>query len=339
MAERIAQPEDEAQALAAVALAFSQAGEPGQARPVAERVVSQLRAAEVGSRLVALKQVAEMLARAGESDLAAQAAEDMIHDLQQSGLGEGFTLGKLLAATALTYMSPDTDLAGLSADAGEDALEIIASGQGVDIGPYFVAAVALAFAWAGEADRARQVAELARQPGQSTYVLSDLAKAYALTGDLDQAWVLANESSWIPFFMFRVFLWKGQPEQLLSLADRSPDPESRDAVLTDAARALLEAGELDKALTAAQRITEKSRQASIKRSALRALSDTNQPSQTVALFREVLTIERSTSRPAVLQLLQTACSAIAKLDERATLWCLYEGLMAMDTELVGSSEP
>jgi tetratricopeptide (TPR) repeat protein len=342
MAERIAQPEDEAQALAAVAHAFSQAGEPGQARPVAERAVSQLRAAEVGSRLVALKQVAEMLARAGESDLAAQAAEDMVHDLQQAGGQSTKFSSSALAAVAMTYMSPDrTDLADLAVAASQDLFrEVLQAGdQGMDVDPYLVAAVALACAWGGEAGRARQVAELARQPGQSTFVLSDLAKAYALTGDLDQAWVLANESSWIPFFMFRVFLWKGQPEQLLSLADRSPDPESRDAVLTDAARALLEAGELDKALTAAQRITEKSRQASIKRSALRALSDTNQPSQTVALFREVLTIERSTSRPAVLQLLQTACSAIAKLDERATLWCLYEGLMAMDTELVGSSEP
>ena len=214
MAQRIARPEDEAQALAAVTLAFSQAGEACEARLVAERAVRRLSEAGFGSS-VALKEVAEMLALAGENDLVARAAEDTLRDLEQAG------------------------------------------GQDADLSSFVRPALALAFAWAGEPDRARQAAELARQPGQNIFAGTDLAQAYALIGDLDQAWALANERSWIPSSVFRVLLRKGQPEQLLSLADRSPDPKSRDDVFATAAHALLEAGELDKALTTAQRIKEK----------------------------------------------------------------------------------
>ena len=260
MAQRIARPEDEAQALAAVTLAFSQAGEAGQARLVAERAVRRLSEAGFGRRLVALKEVAEMLALAGENDLVARAAEDMIRDLEQAGGQDADVSSSVLAGMALTFMLPnESGLADVAVAAGQDAFqEIIQAGdQGIDLRPYLLAVLALAFAWAGEPDRARQAAELARQPGQSPLVSADLASAFALIGDLDRAWALANERSWIPFFMFRTCLRKGQPEQLLSLADRSPDPKSRDDVLAKAAHALLEAGELDKALTAAQRIKEK----------------------------------------------------------------------------------
>jgi hypothetical protein len=300
VAQRITGHDYKGQALAAVALAFAQAGEAEQARRAAEQAVQAVKATDRWSRPRVLAQVAEMLAQAHESRLAARAATDTLDQVQRAQDDE---------------WPKSRDMLG---------------------------SVALAFAWAGETEQARQVAEQASQqpkdPSDRWYEDRRLAQAFALIGDVDQAWALAQDDHDVRYNVAQALLRSGRPELLLSLPDRAPDPEFRDEVLNDVATLLLKAGELDQALTATKMIKNDDRRASVITRALQALSETNQPSQAVPLFREMLGVKRRTGRLAVLQLLRGACSLIAKIDECATLWRMYEAWAEIDAEL-GSNEP
>jgi tetratricopeptide (TPR) repeat protein len=235
-----------------------------------------------------------------------------------------------------------TEVAEMLAQAGETLLAALAAEYTLSKNPNSLAAVALAFAWAGEADQARQAAEQALQQRQSSSDpssepgLADLAQAFALIGDVDQAWALAKDGWYERRQVTQALLRSGQLELLFSLADRAADPKSRDVTLGDIADALVEAGELDEALKAARMINHEWQRARAITSVLHALGKANQPSQAIPLFRQELAVNRKSSRLDVLELLQTACLVIAKIDERITLWRMHEAWTKIDAELASS---
>jgi hypothetical protein len=286
LAYAIADPGQQAQALTLLAIAAAQAGDPGRAEALAYAI------ADPGQRAQALTLLAIAAAQAGDLDRAGALARAITDPYWQAQA--------LAQLAVLLAQAGQREQAAAAASQAETAARAIADpGQHAQA----LAQVAIAAAQAGDPGRAEDLARAITDPYWQAQALAQLALVLAQAGRREQAAAVASQAE--------------------AAARAITDPGLRAQALAQVAIAAAQAGDLDRAGALARTITDPGQQAQALAQLAVLLAQAGQREQAAAVARQAEAAARAITNPyrraEVLTQLAAAATEAGDLDHASLL--------------------
>jgi len=294
LARSITRPDEQARALIAVAEAIAAAGDPDRAETVARSITYP------DLQAWALIVVARAFAAAGDPDRAETVARSLADPYEQvcalTVVAEAIAAGGVRTETVGDVVGT-AERARQLAERAETLARLLTDWDEQD---QALAAVAQAFAAAGEPDRAAAVARSITDSYEQDQALTAVAEAFAAAGEPDRAAAVARSLAGgerALTAVARAFAAAGDPDRAATVARSLTRPDGQARALTAVAEVFAAAGDPDRAAAVACSLTDQYEQARALAAVAGAFAAAGEAERARQFAERAATVARSLTDP------------------------------------------